>query len=107
MAEVFGIVSGALSVASLFNNCVDCFEYIQLGRHFGSDFERYQLEAFVRVVRAVDAGDAAAAETFQPWVSLDESKAVMEVVDAIYDKAGLQRRQSAEQSTSAAAAATN
>lgn len=68
---------------------------------------RYQLEAFVSVVRAVDAGDAAAAETFQPWVSLDESKAVMEVVDAIYDKAGLQRRQSAEQSISTAAAATN
>jgi hypothetical protein len=34
MAEVFGTVAGALSVAALFNNCVDCFEYIQLGRHF-------------------------------------------------------------------------
>jgi hypothetical protein len=33
MAEVFGTVAGALSVAALFN-CVDCFEYIQLGRHF-------------------------------------------------------------------------
>lgn len=51
MAEVFGIVSGALSVASLFNNCVDCFEYIQLGRHFGSDFERYQLQLDVSRVR--------------------------------------------------------
>jgi hypothetical protein len=32
MAEVFGIVAGSLSVAVLFNNAVDCFEYIQLGR---------------------------------------------------------------------------
>lgn len=38
MAEVFGIVSGALSVAALFKNCVDCFEYIQLGRNFGRDY---------------------------------------------------------------------
>ncbi|KAJ4310785.1 hypothetical protein N0V84_010793 [Fusarium piperis] len=44
MAETFGAVAGALSVAALFNNCVDCFGYIQLGRHFGRDFERCQLK---------------------------------------------------------------
>ncbi|KAJ4264357.1 hypothetical protein NW762_005555 [Fusarium torreyae] len=44
MAEVFGVVASALSVAALFNNCVDCFEYVQLGRQFGRDFERSQLK---------------------------------------------------------------
>ena len=44
MAEVFGIVASALSVAALFNNCVDCFEYIQMGRHFSYNYKRCQLK---------------------------------------------------------------
>ena len=43
MAEVFGIVAGSLSVTALFNNAVDCFEYIQLGRNFGTDYQIYQI----------------------------------------------------------------
>jgi len=44
MAEIFGTAAGAMSIAALLSNCVDCFEYIQLGRHFGRDFESYQLK---------------------------------------------------------------
>lgn len=44
MTEIFGATAAALGVAGLFNNCVACFEYIQLGRHFGEDFERCQLK---------------------------------------------------------------
>ncbi|KAJ4232217.1 hypothetical protein NW759_002604 [Fusarium solani] len=44
MAETFGTVAGALSVAALFNNCADCFGYIQMGRRFDRDFERCQLK---------------------------------------------------------------
>ena len=43
MAEPFGIVSGAIGIASAFTACVDCFEYIQFGRHFGRDFQTSQL----------------------------------------------------------------
>ncbi|KAJ4313309.1 hypothetical protein N0V84_009486 [Fusarium piperis] len=43
MTEIFGAVSGAISIAALFNDCVDCFEYIQLARHFGEDYGRCQL----------------------------------------------------------------
>lgn len=38
MAEAFGIVSGAIGIASAFTACVDCFNYVQLGRHIGRDF---------------------------------------------------------------------
>lgn len=38
MAEPFGIVAGAIGIASAFTACVDCFEYVQFGRHFGRDF---------------------------------------------------------------------
>ncbi|KAM0349899.1 hypothetical protein ACHAP4_010254 [Fusarium culmorum] len=58
MAEIFGIVSGALSVAAIFNNCVDTFEYIQLGRHFGEDFQRYQLKLELAKTRLGRWGEA-------------------------------------------------
>lgn len=60
MAEVFSTVASALSVAALFNNCVDCFEYIQLGRHFGRDFERCQLKLDVAKTRLGRWGQAVA-----------------------------------------------
>ena len=43
MAEPFGIVAGAIGIASAFTAYVDCFEYVQFGRHFGRDFETSQL----------------------------------------------------------------
>ena len=39
MAEPFGIASRAISIAAAFTACVDCFGYIQFGRHFGRDFQ--------------------------------------------------------------------
>ena len=59
MTEVFGVVMGALSVAGLFNNCVDCFEYIQFGRSFGPDYERCQLRLDVARTRLGRWGAAA------------------------------------------------
>lgn len=62
MAEAFGVVAGALSVASLFNNAVDCFEYIQLGRNFGTDYQTCQIRLDIARLRlsrwgpAVDIG---------------------------------------------------
>lgn len=58
MAEVFGVVTGTLSVAALFNNCVDCFNYIQLSRQFGRDFERCQLKLDISRVRLGRWGEA-------------------------------------------------
>ncbi|KAH8595488.1 small s protein [Bisporella sp. PMI_857] len=43
MTEPFGIISGAIGIASAFAACVDCFEYVQFGRHFGRDFQTDQL----------------------------------------------------------------
>ncbi|KAF5563630.1 HETS [Fusarium phyllophilum] len=51
MAEIFGTVAGAVSIAGLFNNCVDCFNYIQIAKHFGQDFSRYQLRLDVAKCR--------------------------------------------------------
>lgn len=58
MAEIFGVVASALSVAALFNNCIDCFEYIQLGRHFSRDFQRCQLKLDIAKTRMGRWGQA-------------------------------------------------
>lgn len=39
MAEPFGIVAGAVGISAAFTACVDCFNYIQLSRRFGRDFQ--------------------------------------------------------------------
>lgn len=39
MAEAFGIAAGAVGIAAAFTTCVDCFEYVQFGRHFGRDYQ--------------------------------------------------------------------
>ncbi len=58
MAEVFGTISAALSVAALFNNAVECFGYVQLGRHYGRDYERCQLKLDILQARLTKWGDA-------------------------------------------------
>ncbi|KIW47713.1 uncharacterized protein PV06_00379 [Exophiala oligosperma] len=51
MAEAAGLVIGAVSVAGLFTTCVDCFEYVQLGRNFGKNFQRSLLRLDVVKLR--------------------------------------------------------
>ncbi|KAH7029511.1 prion-inhibition and propagation-domain-containing protein [Microdochium trichocladiopsis] len=58
MAETFGIITGALSVAALFNNAVDTFGYIQLGRSFKQDYTTCQLKLEVARVRLGRWGEA-------------------------------------------------
>ncbi|KAF7717275.1 Heterokaryon incompatibility protein S [Penicillium ucsense] len=56
--EVFSTTAAALGVAALFSNCVDCFEYIQLGRQFGQNFERCQIKLDVARTRLGRWGQA-------------------------------------------------
>jgi hypothetical protein len=44
MAETAGLVIGAVSLTAIFTACVDCFEYVQLGRNFGKDYQRSLLK---------------------------------------------------------------
>ena len=37
--EAASFAVGLIALAGLFNNAVDCFEYVQLGRRFGADFQ--------------------------------------------------------------------
>ncbi|KAF2737001.1 hypothetical protein EJ04DRAFT_139569 [Polyplosphaeria fusca] len=60
MAETAGLVIGAVSLTTVFTTCVDCFEYVQLGRNFGKDYQRALLKldiAKLRLSRWADAAD--------------------------------------------------
>lgn len=37
--EPTGLAVGVLAIVGPFNNAVDCFEYIQIGRNFGQGFQ--------------------------------------------------------------------
>ncbi|KAJ3336465.1 hypothetical protein HDU93_002787 [Gonapodya sp. JEL0774] len=39
VAEVFGIVCGAVSIAATFSTCHKCFNYVQVGRGFDKDIQ--------------------------------------------------------------------
>jgi len=70
--EPAGLAVGALALAGLFNNAVDCFEYVQLGRNFGTNFQTSLLKldnARLRLSRWGQAvglsGDIANAQSLQ------------------------------------------
>lgn len=39
MAEPFGIAAGAVGIAAAFTACINCFDYVQHGRHFSRDYQ--------------------------------------------------------------------
>ncbi|KAH8745766.1 small s protein [Hyaloscypha finlandica] len=58
MAEPFGIISGAIGIAAAFTTCVDIFEYVQLGRRFGKDYQTNQLRVTLLRLRLSRWGEA-------------------------------------------------
>jgi hypothetical protein len=44
MAEAASLAVGVVGLAGLFNNTVECFKFIQLGRSFGKDYQTSQLK---------------------------------------------------------------
>jgi Prion-inhibition and propagation len=57
--EPAGLTVGVVALAGLFNNAVDCFEYIQLGRNFGKDFQTSLLKLDNARLRLSRWGEAA------------------------------------------------
>ncbi|KAL2210971.1 hypothetical protein CC79DRAFT_548519 [Sarocladium strictum] len=58
MAETAGLVVGVVSIAALFNNCVECFEYLRLGKSFGRDYQTCQLRLDTAKLRITRWGEA-------------------------------------------------
>ena len=89
MAEVFGTVASALSVAALFNNCVDCFEYVQIGRRFGQDYERCQLKIDIAKIRLSRWGEAVAINKDARFATARPPEIVTQKVEFVLEQIGL------------------
>ncbi|KAI8657167.1 hypothetical protein NCS57_01094400 [Fusarium keratoplasticum] len=82
MAETFGIVTGAIGLAGLFQQCVECFEYIQLGRHFVQDFGRCRLKLDIAKRRLNRWGEAVKIHE-NPQFTDTKSEEIQEVLEEI------------------------
>ncbi|KAL1801568.1 hypothetical protein ACET3X_001910 [Alternaria dauci] len=85
--EPAGLAVGIVALASLFNNAVDCFEYVRLGRAFGVNFQTSSLKlgiARLRLSRWGEsvglAGDINSAQSIQQASGLLEDVAGAETL---------------------------
>jgi hypothetical protein len=81
MAEVAGLVIGGVGLAALFTTCVDCFEYVQLGRQFGDRYGRCLLEIDVLKLRLSRWG--ATVNQLQPVTNQDDVETVKRLLSDI------------------------
>ncbi|EFQ97060.1 hypothetical protein MGYG_00104 [Nannizzia gypsea CBS 118893] len=70
--EPAGLAVGVLALAGLFNNAVQCFEYIQLGRGFGSKFQTCQLRLDCAQLRLSRWGRSLGLDVAQPQQTLPD-----------------------------------
>lgn len=85
--EPVGLAVGVVGLAGLFNNAVDCFEYVQLGRNFGTNFQTSLLKldhARIRLSRWGEAvglsGDLKDTQSLQAVAVKQEDKSKAEAV---------------------------
>ncbi|KIW88095.1 uncharacterized protein Z519_11205 [Cladophialophora bantiana CBS 173.52] len=79
MAEAAGLVIGAVSVAGLFTNCVDCFEYVQIGRNFGKNYQRSLLRLDVVKLRLSRWAEAVNNSSDSYQAAIDTTKKAQKV----------------------------
>lgn len=58
MAESVGLAAGVFALVGLFNNAVDCFNYIQAGRDLGAKYVTYQIKLSNAQLRFTRWGEA-------------------------------------------------
>lgn len=83
MAEVFGIAAGAVGIAATFSTCIDCFDYVQAGRHLGRDFQTEMLMFDCARYRLASWGKAANIYSNPQPKSLDISDDSLELVKRV------------------------
>ncbi|KAF2113827.1 prion-inhibition and propagation-domain-containing protein [Lophiotrema nucula] len=86
MAELFGIVAAALSVAGLFNNAIDLFEYVQLGKHFDTDHQTCLLRLDIARLRLSRWGAVVKIEADPRFAEIDPKDEEVRVAKRILEQ---------------------
>ncbi|GAW25229.1 putative small s protein [Rosellinia necatrix] len=63
MSDPFSITAGAISVATAFSACIEGFKYVQLGRHFGRDYQTFTIRLAYERERLARWGEAVHVDT--------------------------------------------
>jgi hypothetical protein len=88
MAEAVGLTMGSVALASLFTTCIDCFEYVQLGRQFGTNYQRSLLKLDIvklRLSRWADAVNESQQRYNVAIGSANEAQKVQEILGEIIE----------------------
>ena len=88
--EPVGLAAGVAGLAGVFTACVECFEYIQLGRKFGQDYGKCLLKLDAEKLRMSRWGVAMGLgpqSSLKPQVSIseEESKLARRLLEQIMD----------------------
>ena len=91
--EPIGFGIGIAGLASVFTSCVDCFEYIQLGRQFGKDYGKCLLRldtARLRISRWGTAVGLSPEPRLKPQISAsdEEIRLAQSLLEQILDSFG-------------------
>ncbi|KAL1634731.1 hypothetical protein SLS56_002133 [Neofusicoccum ribis] len=92
--EPAGLAVGVVGTAALFNNAVECFEYIQLGRNFGKDFGTSQLKldnARLRLSRWGEAIQIYNAESLPPRETRQAGRNIGHILELFADAEGISK----------------
>ena len=79
---------GSVALASLFTTCIDCFEYVQLGRQFGKNYQRSLLKLDIvelRLSRWADAVNESQQHYNVAIGSANEAQKVQEILGEIIE----------------------
>jgi Prion-inhibition and propagation len=78
MAELAALVIGGVSLATIFTTCIDCFEYVQIGRQFGDRYSRCLLQ--IQVLKLRLSQWAAAVNQLEPIAGEEDVKTVQVIL---------------------------
>jgi len=81
--EIAGVVIGGVSLATLFEVCMKCFDYIDTGRQYGKDYQRFALSMRSLELRLSRWWDIARLGAGEAHMSEDEKNLIKDLLGEI------------------------
>jgi hypothetical protein len=82
--ETAGLVIGSLGLAALFETCMTCFDYIDTGRQYGKDYQRFVISMGSLELRMSRWWDVAGLRASTARISEKEERQIKDLLGWIY-----------------------
>jgi hypothetical protein len=83
MGEVAGLVVGGIGLLALFETSMTCFDYIDTGRKYGKDYQKFVVAMSVLELRLSRWGDLARLRDNSSHITGDEARLITELLGSI------------------------